>query len=58
VLCFGIEGDDLVASTLEIGDNFVVNVRFGNAKGMNFYLISCSKAIHVVKEDFKCHWGT
>jgi hypothetical protein len=52
-----MEGDDL-ANTLEIGDNFAINAKFGNAKGVHFYIISCSKPIHVVNENFKCHWGT
>jgi hypothetical protein len=54
---FGIKGDDL-AATLEIGDNFVVNVEIRNVEGVDFYLIYCSKPLHTVKEDFSCKWGT
>ncbi len=39
---FGTKGDDLVA-TFEIGDNFDVNAEFGNAEGVDFYLIYYSK---------------
>jgi hypothetical protein len=47
-MSFGIKGDDLVA-TLEIVDNFFVNVKIGNAEGVNFYLIFCSKPLHTIK---------
>jgi hypothetical protein len=53
---FGIEGDDL-AATLEIGNNFVVNVKFGNVEGANLYLICCSKPWHIIKENFSYKWG-
>jgi hypothetical protein len=43
-MSFGIEGDDL-ATMLEIGDNFIVNVEFGNVEGVDFYLICCSKPL-------------
>jgi hypothetical protein len=56
-ISFGIKGDDL-ASTLEVGNNFVVNVEFGNVEGVDFYVICCSKTLHAVKEDFECKWGT
>jgi hypothetical protein len=47
-LCFWTKGDDL-ARTLEIGDNFSINIEFGNVEGVDFYLISCSKPKHVVQ---------
>lgn len=56
-ISFGIEGDDL-ASTLEVSDNFSINAEFGNVEGMGFYVICCNKTLHIIKEDFKCKWGT
>jgi len=56
-ISFGIEGDDL-ASTLEVSDNFSINAKFGNVEGMGFYVIRCNKTLHIIKEDFKCKWGT
>lgn len=55
--CFGTKGDDL-ASTLEVGDNFVVNAKFGNVEGVDFYVICCSKTLHTINENFKFKWGT
>lgn len=55
-MCFGIKGDDL-AATLEIDNNFVVNVKFGNVEGVDFYLICYSKPLHIVKENFSYKWG-
>lgn len=50
-------GDEL-ASVLEICDNLVVNAKDGNWKGVVFYLILCTKALHKLKEAFIYNWGT
>jgi len=42
----------------EISDNFAINVEFGIAKGVDFYLICCNKPLHIVKEHFYYKWGT
>ncbi len=56
-ISFGTEGDDW-ASTLEIGDNFVINAEFGNVEGVDLNVICCSKTLHIVNENFKFKWGT
>jgi hypothetical protein len=54
-MCFGIKGYDL-ATTFEISSNFVVNVKFGIVEGVDFYLICCSKPLHIIKEKFSYKW--
>jgi hypothetical protein len=34
-----------LASRLELGDNFAVNVEEGNEKDVNFYLVLCTQSI-------------
>jgi hypothetical protein len=43
---------------LQIGDNFVILVEEGNEKGIDFYVLQCQKAKHVVQEAFTCSWGS
>jgi hypothetical protein len=45
-------------TTLDVGDNFVVNAKIGNSKGMNFWTIYCSRPLHCVQKTFKDKWGT
>jgi hypothetical protein len=56
-ISFGTKGDDL-ASIVEVGVNIAVNAKFGNVEGVDFYVICCSKTLYIIKEDFKCKWGT
>jgi hypothetical protein len=52
------ECGDYLASCLEIGDNFVVNVEEGNQEDVDFYVMLCTQLVHVVKEDFIDTWST
>lgn len=51
-------GETTLASTLDIGDNLAVNAAEGNSEGADFWLINCTKTMHVVKCAFTCMWGT
>ncbi len=42
---------------MEIGDNFVVNAEEGNSEGQDFWLIYCTKYLHIIKKELKCKWG-
>ncbi len=53
---FGNDGEN-IAATLDIGDNFVVNVKIGNEEGVNFYGIRCTKPLHQVSKQFTDMWG-
>ncbi len=46
---YNVDGNGLVA-TLDVGDNFVVNVEFGNFEGADFWIIYCSKPFHCVQK--------
>jgi hypothetical protein len=50
-------GDEL-ATTLEIGDNLVVNAKEGNDEGVSFWLIMCTKPLWKVTKAFTNGWGT
>lgn len=52
----GIDGCEL-ATTLDVGDNFAINVEKGNSEGQDFWLICCTKYLHTLKKAFKCKWG-
>ena len=54
---FGIDGENKLASCLEIGDNFATEAEDGNEEGMDFYLLVCYSKPFVVKESFICPWG-
>ncbi len=43
---YGEDGDALVAC-LEIGDIFVVNVATNNDEDQEFWIIKCSKPLHI-----------
>ena len=51
-------GETILASTLDIGDNFAVNAAEGNSEGADFWVINCTKTMHAVKYAFTCKWGT
>lgn len=38
--------DNLNAPELQVGDNFVVAVESSNAKGVEFYILQCTKAMY------------
>jgi len=54
---YDVNGDAL-ATTLDFGDNFVVNVKDGNSKDVDFWLICCTKPLHQVRRAFMDKWGT
>jgi hypothetical protein len=43
---YGEDGDALVAC-LEIGDTFVVNVATNNDEDQEFWIVKCSKPLHI-----------
>jgi hypothetical protein len=65
--CLASGGDDmwgnyqddaeLLAATVDIGDNFALNAAKGNSEGCDYWIINCTKALHSVKVAFQCKWG-
>jgi hypothetical protein len=49
-------GGNVLASTLEIGDNFVVNAKIGNSKGVDFWVVCYT--MHTIRKEFINKWGT
>ena len=47
---------ELLAATIDIGDNFALNAAKGNSKGCDYWIINCTKTFHVVKVAFYCKW--
>ncbi len=43
---------------MEVGDNFVVNVKEGNSEGQYFWLVCCTKPLHTLIHPLTCKWGT
>ncbi len=41
-----------MASCLEVGDNFTVNVEKNNEEDADFYIVFCTQAIQIVRKDF------
>jgi hypothetical protein len=54
---YNVDVNGLVA-TLDVGDNFVVNVEVGNFKGVDFWIKCCSRPLHCVQKTFTNKWGT
>jgi hypothetical protein len=54
---YSVDGNALT-TTLEIGDNFVVNVEIGNLKGVDFWVVCCIKPMHTIRKEFTDKWGT
>jgi hypothetical protein len=52
---YSVDGNALT-TTLEIGDNFGVNVEIGNFEGVDFWVVCFTKPIHTIKKEFtkKC----
>jgi hypothetical protein len=46
-----------LAPCIALGDNFVVNLEDGNSKGVNFYILICTKMAFTFKQPFRCPWG-
>jgi hypothetical protein len=42
--------DNFLASQLQVGDNFAVPVEPGNAEGADFYIVQCTKTMHIVQD--------
>lgn len=58
-LCFNAStGNEHLAATLDIADNFVVNAAQGNDEGVDFWVVICTKPLHTLKEAFTDKWGT
>jgi hypothetical protein len=53
---FGVNGDHL-ASCLALEDNFAVNAKGGNFKGVDFYILMCIKPMYTLFVSYKCPWG-
>jgi hypothetical protein len=51
-----LDGDELVTS-LEVGNNFVVNAKEGNNEGQELWVVCCSKPLHRLTNPLKCKWG-
>lgn len=43
---------EYLASCLEVGDNFTVNVEKNNEEDADFYIVFCTQAIQIVRKDF------
>jgi len=54
---YNVDVNGLVA-TLDVGDNFVVNVEVGNFKGVDFWIKCYSRPLHCVQKTFTDKWGT
>jgi hypothetical protein len=54
---YSVDGNALT-TTLEINDNFAVNVKIGNLKGVDFWVICCTKPMHTIRNKFIDKWGT
>ncbi len=54
---YSIDGNALT-TTLEIGDNFGVNVEIGNLEGVDFWVVCCIKPMHTIRKEFIDEWGT
>jgi hypothetical protein len=48
---------EILATTVDIGDNVVVNAALENSEGCDFWIINCTRPLHTVKVAFKCKLG-
>jgi hypothetical protein len=54
----GEEGDNFEAASLSVGDNFAIIAEPGNLEGADFYILQCTKGMHVVQEEKRTDsWG-
>jgi hypothetical protein len=42
--------DNFLASQLQVGDNFAVPAELGNAEGVDFYIVQCTRTMYTVEE--------
>jgi hypothetical protein len=54
---YSVDGN-VLTTTLEIGDNFVVNDEIGNLEGVDFWVVCCTKPMHTTRKEFTDKWGT
>jgi hypothetical protein len=53
---FGANGDTFTYY-ISFGDNFDVNSKQGNDKGVDFHVLMCKKTMFIVIKPFTCPWG-
>jgi hypothetical protein len=46
----GEADDNYIASQLQVGDNFAVPAELGNTEGVDFYVVQCTRTMHIVEE--------
>jgi hypothetical protein len=51
-----VDGDELTTS-LEVGENFVVNVEEGNIERQEFWIVCYTKPLHKLNGPLNCNWG-
>ena len=51
-----VEGEGF-GDLIRPGDNFAVPAMEGNAEGVEFYILQCTRAKYEVEQGFKCAWG-
>jgi hypothetical protein len=54
---YSVDGNPLT-TTLEIGDNFVMNAEIGNLEGVDLWVFCCTKPMHIIRKEFTYKWGT
>jgi hypothetical protein len=52
---FGADGDTF-ASCIYLEDNFAMNSKQGNDKGVDFYVLICTKTMFIVSKPCTCPW--
>ncbi len=50
------DGEDLIALVC-VGENFAVPAQENNNEGVEFYILQCQQATHIVAQRFTCPWG-
>jgi hypothetical protein len=54
---YSVNGN-VLTTTLEISDKFVMNAKVGNLKGVDFWVVCCTKPMHNIRKEFTNKWGT
>lgn len=54
---YGLESDEFTAS-LEVSNNFAINVDEGNNEYQELQVMYCTKPLHMLTTPLKCKWGT
>jgi len=47
---YSVDGNALT-TTLEIGDNFAMNAEIGNLEGVDFWVVCCTKSMHIIRKE-------